>query len=39
MRPIDINNSYANPAFAKEKIGWSSTIDFEELIAKLCENA
>ena len=39
IRPIDINDSYANPALAKEKLGWSSSVSFEELIIKLCENA
>ena len=39
IRPKDINHSYANPAFAKEKLGWSSKVNFEELIIKLCENA
>ena len=39
IRPTDINHSYANPAFAKEKLGWSSNVNFEELIIKLCENA
>ncbi len=39
IRPTDINDSYANPAFAKEKLGWSSNVNFEELIIKLCEYA
>ena len=39
IRPTDINDSFANPAFAKEKLGWSSNVNFEELIIKLCENA
>ena len=39
IRLSDINDSYANPAFAKEKLGWTSNVNFEELIIKLCQNA
>ena len=39
IRPTDINHSHANPNFAKEKLGWSSKVNFEELIVRLCENA
>ncbi len=39
IRPNDINDSYANPSLAKEKLGWSAKVDFEELIEKLCEEA
>ena len=39
IRPNDINDSYANPALAKEKLGWSAKVNFEELIVRLCEEA
>ena len=39
IRPNDINDSYANPALAKEKLGWSATVNFEELVVRLCEEA
>ena len=39
IRPNDINDSYANPALAKEKLGWSAKVNFEDLIVRLCEEA
>ena len=39
IRPNDINDSFANPALAKEKLGWSAKVSFDELIVRLCEQA
>ena len=39
IRPNDINDSFANPALAKEKLGWSARVSFDELIVRLCEQA
>ena len=39
IRPNDISNSYANPTYAKDKLGWAAKVEFEQLVNKLCEYA
>ncbi len=38
IRPSEILHSSADPAYAKEKLGWEAKIEFDKLIEKLCEN-
>tara|TARA_A100001011_G_scaffold165279_1_gene173978 strand:- start:35272 stop:36231 length:960 start_codon:yes stop_codon:yes gene_type:complete len=39
IRPNDISDSFANPSYAKDKLGWEAKVHFEQLINNLCEYA
>ena len=39
IRPNDITDSFANPSYAKEKLGWEAKVDFDKLVNNLCEYA
>ena len=39
IRPNDISDSFANPSYAKDKLGWEAKVNFEQLVNNLCEYA